>query len=117
MAAAAEYRRKACEFNNTAALCAAQGITYEPVVFTVQGSIEKRAEAILSQLADRVAEVEGKDGAAVKAELLERPSITIARHAANAIIKRQAQAPGACRHGRSAFLWTAVASGSGDAFQ
>ena len=89
LAAAEEYRRKACEHNNTARLCSAQNITYEPIVFTVQGGVECRAETILCQLAEVVAELEGKDMAATKAELFERISLTLTRHAADAVLRRQ----------------------------
>jgi hypothetical protein len=111
LAAAEEYRRKACALNNTASLCAVQGIAYEPLVFTAQGGIEKHAEAILSQLAELVADVESREVGDVKAEFLERISFTLARHTANAVLRRQGRAaPHAtnCSGGTHKFLWTAL---------
>jgi hypothetical protein len=59
--AATAYFEKVCAQNQTAARCAAQGILYLPAVFTVQGGFEKRAEALLQQLAAKVASNEGTD--------------------------------------------------------
>ena len=39
---------------------------YEPLVFTVQGGVQKNAEAVLSALAEAVARAEGKAVAKVK---------------------------------------------------
>ncbi len=49
------YRRKALSLQNTARLCADQGIMYEPLVFSAQGGVEPKAETILTRLAALVA--------------------------------------------------------------
>ena len=57
-------------------------------MFTTQGGIERHAEAVLSQLAEAVAKEESDDLAVVKAELLERISLCIARSVARSALKR-----------------------------
>ena len=101
LVAAQKYRDSACSRNNVHARCAEKGVRYEPLVFTAQGGCEKRAEAILSQIADSVAKAECRDVGKVKAELLETISMSIAKSAAKAIARRRpkadisiAQAPG-----------------------
>ena len=86
--AAESYRRHVFDVNQTGQRCSAQGIVYEPLVFTCQGGIEGRAEAIISQIAESVAKAEETDPQSVKAEILERISLSIARHVARAITRR-----------------------------
>jgi hypothetical protein len=86
------YRRKALATNNTERLCADQGITYEPLVFSVQGGIEPRAEAILSMIAKQVALEEGADAADIKSMILESIAFTLVRYGARAVSRRQARA-------------------------
>jgi hypothetical protein len=88
LAAADAYRLSALERQDTANLCAEKGIKYEPLVFTAQGGIQRNAEAVLSSLAAAIARVEGKALAKVKAEILEDLSLTLARRAARAILRR-----------------------------
>jgi hypothetical protein len=85
------YRRKALATNSTERLCADQGITYEPLVFSVQGGIEPRAEAILSMIAKQVALEEGADVANIKSMILEDIAFTLVRKGARAISRRQAR--------------------------
>ena len=86
--AAEAYREQALLYQDTQALCAAQGIAYEPLVFTCQGGCEKHAEAILSRIAVSIAKCEGVDAATVKAEMMEDISLCIGRSVAHAIQKR-----------------------------
>ena len=51
--------------------CAARGIQYEPMVFTAQGGCESRAESILNQIVQSVADAEGMAKAVIKADLME----------------------------------------------
>ena len=67
MKAAEAYRDQAMLHQNTAALCAAQGIAYEPLVLTCKGGCESHVEAILSRIAAGIAKCEGVDAATVKA--------------------------------------------------
>ena len=65
------------------------GVRYEPMVFTTQGGCEKHAEAIISQIADRVGQAECRDAGKVKAELLECVCMSIMRSVAKAVIRRR----------------------------
>ncbi len=73
----------------------------EPLVFTTPGGCERHAEGILSTMADAVAREEGRERAAVKAELLEAISLSIARSVAKAIIRRRRPITNA----RAASVW------------
>ena len=86
--AAEAYRDQALLHQNTAVLCAAQGIAYEPLVFTCQGGCEGHAEAILSRIAAGIAKCEGVDTASIKAEMTEDISLCIGRSVVHAIQKR-----------------------------
>ena len=55
----ANYRDFACEYDQTRSRCAEKSIRYEPVVFTTQGGVEPHGEALLSQIAEAIAAVEG----------------------------------------------------------
>ena len=89
LAAAGEYRDAASARDNVRARCAEKGVRYEPLVFTAQGGCEKHAEAIISQIADSVAQAQCRDKGKVKAEMLETISMSIARSVAKAVIRRQ----------------------------
>jgi hypothetical protein len=86
--AAEAYREKALLHNQTAERCQAQGISYEPLVFTCQGGVERHAEKMISQIADAVAKAEETDACVVKADFLERIGICLARHTARSIFRR-----------------------------
>ena len=95
----------------TAARCAEQGITYVPLVFTAQGGMAKRAEAVLHQLAAKVAEAEGTLPADAFAQIADEISFILARHGARATLRRRGvqratSTPGA--GGASASLWRAA---------
>ena len=92
LAAAESYRDKVLDEQQTAARCAAQGITYVPMVFTAQGGIARRAEAILHQIAGRVAEAEGSSEAEAFAEVAGSISSTLARLGARSTLRRSAAA-------------------------
>ena len=89
VAAAEAYREKQRDHLDTAALCSQQGIIYEPLVFTAQGGLERHAEALLSRIADAVSSQEEATAMEVKAELLQRISLSLARSAAKAISRRK----------------------------
>ena len=88
LVAAEAYREKALVTNQTAERCKAQGIVYEPLVFTCQGGCEKRAEGIISQIADAIASAGDVEAATVKSDFLEQISACLARHTARAISRR-----------------------------
>ncbi len=88
------YRRKALALQNTERLCADQGLTYEPLVFSAQGGIEPKAEAILSHIAAQVAAEEGLQAADVKSEMLENIAFTLVRFASRAVSRRQSRLGG-----------------------
>ena len=93
LVAAGKYRDAASARDNVRAKCAEKGVCYEPLVFTAQGGCEKHAEAIISQIADNVAQAECRDKGKVKAEMLETISMSIARSVAKAVIRRQPKRP------------------------
>ena len=90
-AAAAAYYHWACAHEQTAARCEAQGISYLPTVFTVQGGFEPRAEALLHQLAAEVASNEGMDEQRAFAEIADEISAILVRAGARATVRRAAQ--------------------------
>ena len=87
--AAVKYRDAACTRANVRTRCAAMGVRYEPLVFTTQGGCEKHAEANISQIADAVGHVEGRDAGKVKAEILENLCLSIMKSVAKAVIRRR----------------------------
>ena len=87
--AAEAYRITQLEHVNTQSLCAARGITYEPVVFTVQGGMERHAEALLSRIARAVSQEEGGSVSEVKAEMVQTISMSLARSVASAVMRRR----------------------------
>ena len=89
MYVADRYREHAMDHQSTEQLCADAGIKYEPLVFTSQGGVQRNAEAVIAQLAEVIARVEAKDAASIRAEMLQDVSLTLVRHAAQAINKRR----------------------------
>lgn len=92
LVAAEKYRESACARGNVRARCEARGVRYEPLVFTTQGGCEKHSEAIITQIADKVAQVECRDAGKVKAEILETICMSIMRSVAKAVIRRRPRA-------------------------
>ena len=88
LAAMATYHDQALAHQQTAALCQAQGITYVPLVFSVQSGMAKRAEAVLHQLAAKVAEVEGQAAHEAFGEIADTIFSSLARHGARATVRR-----------------------------
>ena len=93
LAAAERYRDEQLEHLNTASLCRDRGISYEPVVFTAQGGVEKHAESILSRVAASVAASEEASVSEVKAEMMQQISLCLARSVAKAIRRRRPAVP------------------------
>ena len=89
LGAAEAYHNHALEHQQTERLCAQQGVLYVPVVFTAQGGISKRAEAILHQIANAIARVEVADEASVYADIANTISHSLAASAARAVSRRQ----------------------------
>ena len=56
LAAAEIYRQEQIEHLRTGELCAAQDISYQPLVFTARGGCERHAEALISQIAKSIAQ-------------------------------------------------------------
>ena len=71
LAAAEAYHDNALTLQQTAARCAAQGITYIPMVLTAQGGMAKRSEAVLHQVAEKVAQAEGSRPTEAFAEIAD----------------------------------------------
>ena len=92
LVAAVKYREASCNRANVRTRCAAVGVRYEPLVFTTQGGCEKHAEAIISQIVDKVAEAECRDAGKVKAEILQTICMSIMRSVAKAIARRRPRA-------------------------
>ena len=88
LAATEVYHDKAMEHDQTAARCAAMGITYVPMVFTAQGGMGKRAEAVLHQLAEKVAPLEQKTPTQAFGEVVTEISRRLAGHAARSMLRR-----------------------------
>ena len=87
--AASNYRDFACEHQQTRHRCAEKGVRYEPVVFTTQGGLEPHGEALLTQICAPIATVESRDAAAMKAEMLQTFSLSIARSVARSVLRRR----------------------------
>ena len=92
LVAAAKYREESCNRASVRTRCAAKGIRYEPLVFTTQGGCETHAEAIISQIAAKVAQAECRDAGKVKAEILQTICMSIMRSVAKAIARRRPRA-------------------------
>ena len=91
LAAAQAYRQQQIEHLNTRELCAAQNVSHQPLVFTIQGGCERHAEPILSRNAAAVAKCESASAMEVKAELMQRIYLPLVRSAAKAIERRRSR--------------------------
>ena len=89
LAAAEAYRQQQIEHLNTGEMCAAQNVSYQPLVFTIQGGCERHAESLLSRIAAAVAKCENTSPMEAKAELMQSISISLVRSAAKAIERRR----------------------------
>ena len=89
LVAAEAYREQQKQHLNTADLCAQRGISYEPLVFTAQGGMERHAEAILSRIAAGVAKNEDASAAEIKAEFMQEVSVSLMRSVAKAVLRRR----------------------------
>ena len=86
--AAEDYHDVAMNLNNTAAACEAVGVTYAPLVFTAQGGMAARAEAVCQQIACRIAASTGGSQAEAFAEMADEISTSLALQAARARARR-----------------------------
>ena len=82
------YYEKALKMDDTATRCAAQGITYVPMVFTIQGGIGRHTEAILHQLANKIAPLEQKTSFKLFGEITAEIPRRLACHATKSILRR-----------------------------
>ena len=89
LTAASAYRESQLDHLDTHALCTAAGISYEPLVFTVQGGIERHAESILTQIAVAIASEEETTAAEIKSDMLQTISVSLARSAAKTVMRRK----------------------------
>ena len=89
LVAAENYRESQRNHLNTAELCAARGIAYEPVVFTTQGGLERHGEALLSKIAVAIAANEEASAAEVKAAMQQELSVNLMRSIAKTIRRRR----------------------------
>ena len=87
--AAETYRADKLEHLDTHSLCAARGINYEPVVFTVQGGMGRHTEALLASIAKAVSKEEGTVLAEAKSEIIQAVTLSLARSAAKAVTRRR----------------------------
>ena len=86
--AAEDYHDWAMNHNNTAAACEAAGVTYAPLVFTAQGGMAARAEAVCQQIACRIAASTGQSQAESFAEMADEISTSLALQAVRARSRR-----------------------------
>ena len=89
LAAAEGYREAQLDHLDTYNLCVTAGLSYEPLVFTAQGGVERHAESVLTQIATAIANVEETSAAEVKSEMLQKISLSLARSAAKAVMRRR----------------------------
>ena len=89
VAAAETYKQQQIEQLRTGELCAARDVSYQPLVFTTQGGCERHAEALISQIAKSVAKCENSSVMEVKAEMMQRISLSLARSVAKAVERRR----------------------------
>ena len=68
----AAYREEQMAHLDTQAQCAARGIRFEPMVFSVQGGCESHAEGILHQIAQAISDAEGIAKSVVRADMMEQ---------------------------------------------
>jgi hypothetical protein len=108
LAAAEAYHDHAMALQQTATRCAERGITYAPLVFTAQGGMASRAEAVLHQIANKVAEAEGITPQAAFAEIADEISCILAKHGARSTRRRAAGRRVLGSSGPSAPLWRAA---------
>ena len=104
LAAAEDYRDSQLELLDTYNLCDAAGILYEPLVFTAQGGVERHAESVLSQIATAIATAEDTSPSEVKAEMLQHISLSLARSAAKAVMRRRPRLIGKRHTAASRFM-------------
>ena len=87
--ATSAYREAQMARDNTFERCQANGIQYEPMVFTAQGGCHPKAEAIINQIAKAVADTEEVPVGQIKTEIMESISLSIARSLAAAVARRR----------------------------
>jgi Mg-chelatase subunit ChlI len=113
LAAAEAHHDKGLVHDLTEARCARQGITYVPMVFTAQGGISKRAEAIMHQVSKKVALAEGRTEKEIFDEMVEKISRCLAKFGARATLRRSGtHRPGTPEERASTTaLWETVLAG------
>ena len=87
--AAEAYRADQLEHLDTHSLCTARGIDYAPAVFTVQGGMERHTEALLTRIAKAVSKEESTSLAEAKGEIMQAVTMSLARSAVKAVIRRR----------------------------
>ena len=89
LAAAAAYSATKREYKNTAADCASQGVTFQPMVVETSGAWSAEGLQVLRRLAKAAGIRLGKDPGVVLREFLETTSVAVRRANARAHIKRR----------------------------
>jgi hypothetical protein len=116
--AAEDYHDVAMNLNNTAAACEAVGVTYAPLVFTAQGGMAARAEAVCQQIACRIAASTGGSQAEAFAEMADEISTSLALQAARARARRSRRSfetkADAAAAGRDMALWHGLEAAADD---
>jgi hypothetical protein len=113
LAAAEAYHDRALAHDQTEARCARQGITYVPMVFTAQGGISKKAEAIMHQLSKKVAQAECRTEKEVFCEMADSISCCLAKFGARSTLRRSGKrlVGTTAERASAASLWNTVLAG------
>ncbi len=116
--AAEDYHDWAMNHENTAAACEAVGVTYAPLVFTAQGGMAARAEAVCQQIACQIAASTGRSQAEAFAEMADEISTSLAFQAARARARRSRRSfetkADAADAGRDLALWQGLEAAADD---
>ena len=95
LAAASAYSATKRDYKDTAAVCASNGVTFQPMVVESSGAWSAEALAVLRKLANAAGIRTGKEPDVVLREFLEGASVAVRRANARAHIKRRAFTAGA----------------------
>ena len=90
VAAAAAYARSKEAYLDTARVCAAQGVAFQPMVLESTGAWEKGSGKILWHIARAVAVSEGAKPATMHSTMLQELSVVARSHRARAVLRRRA---------------------------
>ena len=86
-----KYAEKKRSHLDTARKCNEVGIVFQPIVFDAQGGMTMEASVVIHQLAKTLAQVENRQLADCKQEILQRFAVIIARANSTAIRRRASE--------------------------